>query len=63
MNCPKCGEVCRCLTEPPPNSLPIQSLAEIGEPYKSVVIITTFDFHKDNGPPTEVSEAERCRWK
>ncbi len=25
MNCPKCGEVCRCLTEPPPNSLPIQS--------------------------------------
>ena len=32
MNCPKCGEVCRCLTEPPPNSLPIQSLAEIAEP-------------------------------
>lgn len=21
MNCPKCGEVCHCLTEPPPNSL------------------------------------------
>jgi hypothetical protein len=28
MNCPKCGEVCHCLTEPPPNSLPIHSLAE-----------------------------------
>src|ERR1700758_437088 len=28
MNCPKCGEVCHCLTEPPPNSLPIHSMAE-----------------------------------
>ena len=32
MNCPKCGEVCHCLTEPPPNSLPIVSPAETGEP-------------------------------
>lgn len=32
MNCPKCGEVCRCLTEPPPNSLPIHSPAETAEP-------------------------------
>lgn len=28
MNCPKCGEVCHCLTEPPPNSLSIDSAAE-----------------------------------
>ena len=32
MNCPKCGEVCHCLTEPPPNSLPIGSPAETAEP-------------------------------
>src|ERR1700739_5049642 len=32
MNCPTCGEVCRCLTEPPPNSLPIHSPAETAEP-------------------------------
>lgn len=32
MNCPNCGEVCRCLTEPPPNSLPMHSPAETAEP-------------------------------
>ncbi len=32
MNCPKCGEVCHCLTEPPPNSLPTHSAAETAEP-------------------------------
>ncbi len=32
MNCPTCGEVCRCLMEPPPNSLPIHSPAETADP-------------------------------
>lgn len=32
MNCPTCGEVCHCLTEPPPNSLEMQSAAEPVEP-------------------------------
>lgn len=31
MNCPKCGEVCHCLTEPPPNSL-MDSTVETVEP-------------------------------
>ena len=31
MNCLKCGEVCHCLTEPPPNSLPIDSAVEAAE--------------------------------
>ena len=31
MNCPKCGEVCHCLTEPPPNS-PMDSTVEAVEP-------------------------------
>src|SRR5579863_1392631 len=32
MNCPKCGEVCHCLKEPPPNSLEMQSAAETIQP-------------------------------
>ena len=32
MNCPTCGEVCRCLTEPPPPSQEIQSAIEPVEP-------------------------------
>jgi hypothetical protein len=31
MNCPKCGEVCRCLMEPPPNLLPVHSSAKSAE--------------------------------
>jgi len=31
MNCPTCGEVCRCLTEPPPNSLPMPSAVDTAE--------------------------------
>ena len=30
MNCLTCGEVCRCLTEPPPNSLEMQSIETAG---------------------------------
>lgn len=33
MNCPKCGEVCHCLTEPPPNSSQMDSPAETIEPF------------------------------
>jgi len=29
MNCPTCGEVCRCLTEPHPNSLEMQSVEPV----------------------------------
>src|SRR5579863_10100793 len=32
MNCPKCGEVCRCLTEPPPNSVAVHTSSERLEP-------------------------------
>jgi uncharacterized RDD family membrane protein YckC len=43
MNCPKCGEVCLCLTEHPPNSLPIHSRAEIAEPALAATDAATGD--------------------
>ena len=50
MNCPKCGEVCHCLTEPPPNSLPISSAVETGEPALAGT---------DTGPGDEANSAWR----
>lgn len=49
MNCPTCGEVCRCLTEPPPNSLEMQS-AETAEPALAEV---------DRAPVDELNSAWR----
>jgi protein TonB len=44
--------------------IPKSLVQKNGEPYKNVVIITTFAFSRDDGPKkAELPEAERCRWK